>query len=106
MMDSNEFDWTYVQPAVKNGLDPEAALSEKKPSPLKKCSRWPSFRISKKPSFKLGKKAENLVIRAVVLAGELAGDLIPDDIAGGTQSLRCSGRKELPSCNMDCDCLV
>ena len=54
------------------------------------------------PSF-----AENMMIRAVVPAGELTGDLIPEDVSeftGGQQSLRCNGRKELSACIMDCEC--
>ena len=86
MMDSN-FDWTYAHP---NGTENQ----DKKSSVFKKFARWPSFKLSK--------KAENMIVRAVVLAG----DLIPDELVGGTQSLRCSGKKTLPACNMDCDCLV
>lgn len=113
MMDSNEFDWTYVQPPATKSNNKDRFLSDAPPADktagIKKYSRWPSFKLGKKkPSFKLGKRAENMMIRAVVLAGELAGDLIPEDVSeftGGQQSLRCNGRKELPACNMDCECL-
>jgi hypothetical protein len=55
----------------------------------------------KLPSFRLSERAENMIVRAVVLVG----DSIPDEITGGTQSLRCAGRKELPACSLECDCL-
>mmetsp|Transcript_16895 Transcript_16895/g.34039 ORF Transcript_16895/g.34039 Transcript_16895/m.34039 type:complete len:87 (-) Transcript_16895:54-314(-) len=86
MMESN-LDWTYAHP---NGTENQ----DKKSSLFKKFGKWPSFKLSK--------RTENMIVRAVVLAG----DLIPDELVGGTQPLRCSGKKALPTCSVDCEYLV
>ena len=80
-------DWTFAHPNGTENLD-------KRNNIFKKYIKWPSF--------KLGRRTENMIVRVVVLAG----DIIPDEFLGGTQPLRCSGKKALPGCSADCDILV
>ena len=87
IMNSNS--WEYSHP---NG----SANQDKKKGFMKR-------QLGRLPSFKLNKRAENLLVRAVCLAGELG---LPDEISGtvsGSHALRCAGRKE--AAMLDCECL-